>query len=297
MNRHPQVNQLLQQIAAIRFEQHQAQFLEQIQEAISHLEYNGQLITRKAVIDLTGISYGTLSKYPKIRELLIQYQTKHTRQRNDDRISRILQAIDFLRQNDLPITRTAICRIAGVREGSSRDHPDIRAIIQPVLAEEEQRWEQHIIAQAAEAIRQLKSRKQPISIPAVVEIMGLSASKLWRYPEVMTLIREAREDARRHYEDQLIQDIHEAVQYLRSAGLPVTQKGICKEIGIHVSNLSNYHRAKELISQIAKQYHQEHHTPWHCRYDQRTFQSNPCSDFRSTDAVITRAQRVLPAGS
>ncbi len=266
LRQYPQVKRLLQQTATIRFEQHQTRFLEQVQEAIFHLEQSGQPITQKAVTTLTGISHDTLSKYPKLRELFVQYRTTQTRQRNDDWINRILQAINFLKQNNLSITQKAICRTAGVREGLSREHPDIQAIIQPVLAEEEQRREQYLMTQVSEAIHQLKSYKQPITIPAVGEIIGLSASRLRWYPEVTTLIREAREATRQQYEDQLIQDIYEAVQHLHLVGSPLTQKRICEEIGMAVMNLPNYHRAKELVSQIAKQYHQENETSWHYRY-------------------------------
>lgn len=266
LRRYPRVKQVLKQVSVLRFEQRQAQLLEQVETAISHLQATGQPVNRVTVIGLTGLSYHLLTNYPAVNDLLSRIQKTQVGQEKDSRTNAVIQAIASLKQKGKIITQTAICQTAGLSANAPSHHPDIRELIRPVLAEETQRHEQCLVEQATKAIQYLTAHNQPISIPAVGAIIGLSDSRLWWFPRVTALIREAKADARERYENDLVRRIHDAIHDLRSAGLPLTQKKICEVIDLPVVNLVYYHRAKEAIDEVARQFHQEQNTPWRNRY-------------------------------
>jgi hypothetical protein len=263
---YPRVKQALKQVSVLRFEQRQVQLLKQVETAIAHLQVTGQPVTRAAVIRLTGLSYQLLAHYPAVNNLLSHHQETQVEQEKDGRTNAVLQAIASLKQNGQPITQTAICQTAGLSVNAPSHHPAIRELIRPVLAEETQCHEQRLVEQATQAIHYLTAHNQPISIPAVGAIIGLSTSRLWWFPRVTALIREAKAAARERYEDDLVRRIQDAIHHLRAAGLPLTQKKICEVVDLPVMNLAYYLRAKESIDEVARQFHQEQNTSWGNRY-------------------------------
>jgi hypothetical protein len=264
--RHPKVRQLLRQRTAAGCDQEQSRMLELVQTALAHLEANGQPVTWEAVSALTSLSWKSLKRFPLVRDLVTRRREVDRSQEKEDRMSRVHQAIHHLKQNGLPVTQKAICETAGLGQSAPSHHPELFALIQPAVAAEKQQREQQVLEQVAEALRLLLSANQPVTLPAVAEMVGLTEQQLGRIPQVRALVRRAKIESRERYEDDLVRRIHAAIEELQTAGVPLTQNNICAKIGERHVSLRRYGRVKAAIDQVAIPYHQSQGTIWGTRH-------------------------------
>lgn len=264
--RHPKVRQLLRQRTAAGCDQEQSRMLELVRAALAQLEANGQPITWQAVSASTGLSWRNLQRFPQVRDLVTRRREVDRTQEKEDRMNRVRQAIQHLKQNGLPATQKAICKTAGLGQSAPSHHPELFSLIQPALAEEKQQREQQVREQVAEALRLLLSANQPVTLPAVAEMVGLPEQQLGRIPQARTLVSQAKIESRERYEDDLVRRIQLAVEELQTAGVPPTQNNICAKIGKRRVSLSRYGRVKAAIDQIAIPYHQSQGTTWGTRH-------------------------------
>lgn len=266
---HPKVRQLLRQRTAASRQKEQSHTLERVQAALSSLEDNGQPVTWQAVSALTGLSWRNLKRFPLVKDLITRRRAMDRRQEKMERMNRIRQAIRHLKQNGLPVTQKTICLTAGLGIGAPSHHPELFTLIQPALVEEKQQREQQILEQVAGAIQVLSSDDQPITVPAVGQMVGLSEQQLRRIPRATALIRQAKAEVYEQFEDDLIRRILAAVHDLQTNDRPLTQNNICAEIGVTRIVLKGYKRAKAIVDQIAIPYHQEQGTAWGSRHRHR----------------------------
>lgn len=267
--RHPQVKQLLQQLTAVKLEQEQRRMFEQVQRALSYLQANGQPITKQAIIALTGIPYVRLSKYPHVDTLVTRCLEADKRRYKEERMNQIGQAICHLQENGLPVTKKAICQLAGVGDTLPNRCPELMPIIHSALAEEKQCREQELVVRVAQAIQHLLAHDQAVTLASVGQIVGLSESGLRQRPQVVALVQQTQSEIRERFEDGLIRHIHAAVQALQMTNLPLTQNNICAEIGMSRTVLKQYKRAKAAVAQISVPYHQAQGTVWGTRHCQK----------------------------
>lgn len=240
--------------------------LEQVQAALSQLQANSLPVTRQAIIALTGISYKRLSKYPHIDALITRHLKADKHREKEERINQVRQAIHYLKENELPVTKKAICQLAGIGETLPNRCPELMQIIRSALAEEKQYREQKLFEQVAHAIQYLLAHNQAITLAAIGQIVGLSVARLQQRPQVIALVQQTQNEIRERFEDDLIRRIHTAVRVLQMANRPLTQNNICTEIGMVRTGLKPYKRAKAAVEQIAIPYHQAQGTIWGSRH-------------------------------
>ena len=267
--RHPRMKQFLQQLTAAKREQEQKSMLEQVRAVLARLDCDGQPITRQAIIALTGISYRRLSKYPHIDTLITRRLAADKRHHKEERMNEVRQAIRYLKENELPVTKKAICQLAGIGKTLPNHCPELMPIIRSALAEEKQRREQRLVERVKQAIQYLLAHDQVITWTAIGQIVGLSESSLRQRPQVVALVQQTQSEIRERFEEDLIRRIHTAVQVLKTADLPLTQNNICAEIGMARTELKQYKRAKAAVEQVAVPYHQAQGTVWGTRHRQK----------------------------
>lgn len=265
----PQAKQLLQQRTAAKREQEQKCMLEQVQSALSYLHANDLPITKKAIIALTNTSYRRLSKYPRIDVLITHHLKAYKQHQKEERMNQIRQAIQYLKENKLPVTKKAICRQAKIGETIPYYQPELMPILESALAEEKQLREQHLLEQVEVAIQYLLTHSQSVTLPSIGQIVGASASRLFMRPQINNLLRQAKAEMRQQFENDLIQHINEAVQVLKTTNLPLTQNNICAKIGMPRTKLKQYQRAKTFVDSIVIPYHQAQGTVWGTRHHQK----------------------------
>lgn len=267
--RHPRVTQLLQQLTASKREQEQNDMLAQVQAALAHLDRDGQPVTRQAIIALTGFSYSRLSNCPPVDTLIARRLEADKRRYKEERMNEVRQAIRYLKENELPVTKKAICQLAGIGKTLPNHCPELMPIIRSALADEKQRREQSLIERVEQAVHYLLAHDQAVTLATVGQIVGLSESALRQRSQVVALVQQTQSEIRKRFEDGLIRRIHTAVRVLQTAKLPLTQNNICAEIGMTRTELKQYKRAKTAVEQVAVPYHLVQGTVWGTRHRQK----------------------------
>lgn len=265
---YPQVMALLKQSRTLHAAQTDQMLLAQAEAAVHQLHAEHQVVTRKAVARCLGIHVNTLSRYPQVCDYLKTVCDEEFARQKNARVDKVAHALDALQaQTHAPIlTQAVICNEAGFSESAARHHPELKAMMIPLLEAQQAQQRQQLLQRVNEAVTTLNQQGKKVSIPAVSRLVGRSLANLRTYPEVVEQVRQARLDRRDAYESQLLALIEQAVQQLETADQPLTQKAICTVIGMSPNTLRYYRRAKAAVDAVASCYHRNQHTAWHGRY-------------------------------
>jgi hypothetical protein len=290
---------LLKQSRTLHATQTGRLLLAQAEAAVYQLHAEHQIVTRKAVAHLLDVHVNTLSRYPQVCDYLKAVCDEEFARQKRERADKVARALDALQtQTHAPIlTQAVICNEAGFNESAARHHPELKAMMIPLLEAQQVQQRQQLLQRVNEAVATLNQEGKKVSMPAVSLLVGRSLANLRTYPEVVEQVRQARLDARSACEEQLLRDIEQAVEHLTTTmllanlfypsptrgerqkfrvtrcsptasttGQPLTQKAICTVIGMSPNTLRYYRRAKAAVDNVATRYHWEQHTAWHDRY-------------------------------
>lgn len=265
---YPQIMALLKQSRTLHAAQTDQMLLAQAEAAVQQLHAEHQVVTRKAVAHLLEVHVNTLSRYPQVRDYLKAVCDEEFARQKRARADQVAHALDTLQaQTHAPIlTQVVICNEAGFSESAARHHPELKAMMIPLLEAQQAQQRQQLLQRVNEAVATLNQQGKKVSMPAVSRLVGRSLANLRTYPEVVEQVRQARLDRRDAYESQLVALIEQAVQQLETADQPLTQKAICTVIGMSPNTLRYYRRAKAAVDAVASCYHRECHTTWQDRY-------------------------------
>ena len=245
-----------------------------IQQAIVILEQQGDPLTQQAVIQMIGVGNARIfTTYPQIRNLWAEHKARWRRQREDELVNKVQQAIDCLKQQGNRVTQTAVCEIVGLnRAGLKRHHPAAWAVweqqsdhkpsnkkngnqntIRPMYQREDE-----LVTKVQQAIESLKQQEKTVSQRTVSEIVGLSPIGLCYYPRVKAILQANNCQNLPQDEDELIDKIQAALISLESAGAMVSKKAVCAIIGVTPGILEYYPRVRAFVSAQITERRQEH---------------------------------------
>ena len=119
---------------------------------------------------------------------------------------------------------------------------------------------QEIAERVQQAIEQLRSSGQPLTRKAIGEIVGLTPNALHNYESVRLLLAEVGEELqknnvpRKHQrEKDLIEQMRHAINDLREAEQPVTQRALGRIIGCTDGRLMYYSGLRSLYRQVMEE--------------------------------------------
>lgn len=117
-----------------RAQQRESELMEQVRQAMAHLQENGQRITQQAIGELVGLSDAGLIYYPGFRNLYCQVieerrqvMEQQAEQREAMLLERVHEAIQQLQQRGDVLTLQGIARLIGMNANSLRKYPRINA--------------------------------------------------------------------------------------------------------------------------------------------------------------------------
>jgi methylphosphotriester-DNA--protein-cysteine methyltransferase len=121
------------------------------------------------------------------------------------------------------------------------------------------------VAKVLKAVKQLENSGQPVTPPAIAGILQCSVRVLTAYPQVKAILEQVREAEKARTqrikqqlrEDELLQQIEEAIYYLESSGKPVTQKAVSQVIHVSPSTFRRYPRIQIFWAQVIARRNQE----------------------------------------
>jgi transcriptional regulator with XRE-family HTH domain/uncharacterized membrane protein len=178
------------------------ELVRKVEEAIVDLVSQGKPITRTRVSRTVGISPEVLMQYPQVIILLERYEDMKREQasvREEEFRCRVQEAIDICKANGQPITTEGLSSMVGVSRSTLVRYSTVKELVTRVVAEDWrqrkelrfQKREAELIKQVLEAIQQLQNEGKRVTITDVGRKIHVSASILYDYPQVKTILERA----------------------------------------------------------------------------------------------------------
>ena len=243
-----------------------------IQQAIVILEQQGDPITQQAVMQMIGVNERIFTTYPQIRNLWAEHKARWRRQREEELVNKVQQAIDCLKQQGKLVSQKDVCKMVGLKpESLKMSYPRAWAVlkqqgdyevsqkngkhkeVKPMYKREDE-----LVNKVQQAIESLRQQGKTASQQTVSEIVGLSPAGLCYYPRVKAILQANKVQNLRQDEDELIGKIQAALISLESAGEMVSKKAISAIIGVSRGLLEYYPRARAFVSTQITERRQEH---------------------------------------
>ena len=166
---YPQVMALLKQPRALQAAQTDQRLLAHAEIAIQRLQAEHRVVTRKAVALLLQVHVGTLSRYPQVCDYLKGVCDEETTRQQTQRADQVAHALDRLQAQVQPplLTQTVICNQAGLSESAAHHHPELKAMITPLLEAQQAQQRLQLLQRVTEAVALLNQQGEKVSLPAV----------------------------------------------------------------------------------------------------------------------------------
>jgi transcriptional regulator with XRE-family HTH domain len=233
--------------------------LEKAQHVIAYFEQKGALINREEVAKLMVISPSAIKRYPQVKALCTASQAKWYRQWEADVIEQARQtAAKVLAETGQPVSQRDIYRRLDWSLSKFNTHPQIKAAIKRIVEQTQAQYADLVLEKVQAALAELESTDQDVTKTAISALTGLSLRAMGRLPKVNQFLQEQvidrkpEHDIRRFQrrEQQLIQDMEQAIDRLKAAGQPVTRAAVLRVLNQNHSNLELYPRAQLLLKEL-----------------------------------------------
>jgi hypothetical protein len=238
------------------------QVLTQVEEAIRHLQVRGLPVLPGTIGELVGRSVRDLHMYPRVSTVLNRHKLERGRQtvrldhrREEELVQRVEQAIKQVEFLGKPVTQRRVCAVVGMTYQWLIQYPRVKAILLPIASTRPEnvtrrlhREDQKLLEQAEQVIRQLETWGEPVSPGRICELMGISRERLSTHPRLKALVDQYHENGpesrhrTREREAELVKRVETVIAQLASSGEPVTQRRVCKRVGLSQRYLERYPR-------------------------------------------------------
>ncbi len=251
---------------------HEEKLVNKIQQAIIILEQQGDPVTQQAVAQMIGTVMRIFTMYPQIRKLWAEHKARWRRQREDELVNKVQQAIDCLKQQGKRVSRRAVCKIVGLTPVSlQRYHPTAWAVLEQ-QSDYESSWrngnfnrvrpmyqrEDELVNKVQQAIESLRQQGKTVSQRTVSEIVGLTLPSLHYYPRVKAILQANKAQNLPQDEDELIDKVQAALISLETVGAMVSKKAVSAIIGVTPGTLEYYPRVRTFLATQITEKRQEH---------------------------------------
>jgi AraC-like DNA-binding protein/DNA-binding XRE family transcriptional regulator len=281
LQRYPAVQALLDQISLSfpeqqkrRKQQKEDALVAHVQQAINTLKARSQPITQEAIGELVQMTPASLRYYPRVHALLQEamqphYRERKPRNRPDETVvlQQVQEAMATLKAAGEMITQQGIHRLVGLPLSRLRSYPQVNAILEQVaqewrlaLKEQAHLQEQALVEQVKQSIDQLQAQELPLSRQAVGELVGLSPRALDRRTAVRPLLaqitqiyREDQPQRTKQREQELLEEVRQAMLRLEAAGQPITLQSISQELGLTGPALMYYEGFQVFYQQVLEE--------------------------------------------
>ncbi|HYT45073.1 MAG TPA: hypothetical protein VEP90_22290, partial [Methylomirabilota bacterium] len=216
------------------------------------------------------ISRSRLKGYSKIKSILseiaIDAQIERRKRREShsrELFERVQKAIQDLEALGVPITQKAICERVGLTLTGLKYYPEIKGLIEQYmdqhsyLVKRQAFHECELLAKIEAAIEDMKACNLRVTQTSICRTVGLTLAGLKKYPLVKTLLEQyavSKQKGEKPFsEDELHEQVEQAIIRLKDLNKNATQSAISKEVGIPLSELRCYPRVKMLLEQCSSQ--------------------------------------------
>jgi len=273
---------------------HEEKLVNKVQQAIVILEQQEAPITQQAVAQMIGVGGRSIfTTYPQIRNLWAEHKAKWRRQRENELVNQVQQAIDCLKQQGKPVSQRAVSKMVGLSWTSlQRSYPTAWAVLKQQSdygsatrkngnhnqVRSTYQREDELVNQVRQAIDSLRQQGKAISQQAISKIVGLTPTGLRYYPRVKTILQAHKGKNLPQDEDELLGKVQAALISLESAGVMVSKKAVSNILGLTSGALEYYPRVRAFVAAQITEKQPEH------RAKQRQ---------RREEELVTRVQQAI----
>ncbi|MGZ6367321.1 MAG: hypothetical protein ACXWPS_15320, partial [Ktedonobacteraceae bacterium] len=115
------------------------ELLSLVKDAITTCKVSGQPIRNVRIADIVGVDSATLRRYPEVRTLITQaiaedkrIQERRFRAREEEKMQQVIAAMQFLRDNNMRMTKKAIEDVVHATHICER-YPKVKALIESAI--------------------------------------------------------------------------------------------------------------------------------------------------------------------
>jgi hypothetical protein len=264
--------------------------LVKVVEAIELLEKKGYPVTQRAVSRLTGITVQKIMKHSSIRSLFerraeqqFEYQAIQRKQREEELLVKVAEAIELLKKLDQPITQQSLGDIVGKNLDTLRTFLLVRKLLiqypksqqlysKATVRTYEDKYtekvrkirqrEEELLTEIKTLLEQLENTQQTITIKSLSSKFGISEGYLYSRPEIITLIGDFNERIRpkamiqkfQRREEELVQAVKEAIGHLQSTEQRVSVTAISRLLHLSQAALYRYPLVRLILENIAQKW-------------------------------------------
>jgi len=266
----PTIRAIWTEIKEQERDQSEQKLLDLAQQAIDHLRQQGQAVSLKAVANLISCSAETLHKsHPPVYELVLQHRDtplgsrrpvpgRPKYRREAELMTRVQATIIALEREGVRLSQEAIAKRMGRTSTGLKCYPQIKILLQAYDGSPTRQDETILLKKVQTALAQLEANEAPITIKAVSQAVGFSASTLKYYPQVRAFLIEHilekkqahRTKQRQRREAELVKRVQQAIATVQAGDGRLTQRLICELVGMSSVGLKRYPQVKRLLGQL-----------------------------------------------
>jgi hypothetical protein len=156
----------------------------------------------------------------------------------------------------IPVTQQALVKHLKVAVERLNDHAAISTLLVEIRLKENQQWQQYL-ADLTDRARQYVQQQQAAGGLVTQEMMaahlGMNVSTLDAYPGIRVIyddLKVQRLLEKTQREDELAEQVEDAIRELNQAGVPVNQKSIAAHLGWSPKGLKYYPRVRARLQEV-----------------------------------------------
>jgi DNA-binding XRE family transcriptional regulator len=163
-------------------------------------------------------------------------------------------AIRSLEQAHKKVTQKEVAKLVGISRGILSNK--FKAIFEKLRDQHQKELKERLIA----VLQDFKAQGRLITQQNVAAVLGISRGTIQWYPEFLYLVRQARKSQLRlklslRNEEDLLEEIHEAIRWLKERNLSFSQREVAKLVGISREILSK--KFKAIFEKLRDQHQKE----------------------------------------
>lgn len=215
-----------------------------VRQAIDDLNAQGKRVTRHAVGLIVGQTPEQLKRnYPCADTLLNEFLADC----EADLLAQVKQAIQELSGCSQRITLKGIAHHMGTTPRILARRPAIWALVDEAIRQTKHWPQKNRLAQVEAAVTVLRNKGLPITQNSLAETAGIPLT-IWRYDLVLQdFWKSFVANRRRAREDDLVQQVHEAILQLEAQQIPLTLYRIGQLVGMTQAGMKRYTRVRQIF--------------------------------------------------
>ena len=247
-----------------QFALREEQLLCRMEAAITELEALGKPFAQSELLEKVGKSRNTLKGYPRVNALLEQKVTRHhvfQRLRDqpelEDLVQQVKQAIIDLAGCGEHVTPSKIARKVHLSQAVLMQYPEVVLLLEQSGYQKRKllEREEELLDLVKNAIHVCRASGQPITKEGLSSMVGINRTTLFHYPAVRALMTQAANEDQQQLkelrfqkrEEELAQQVVNAIQQLRNSGRRVSALAVGKIVHVSSRSLHHYSKVRTLL--------------------------------------------------